>query len=113
MNWLANTVRMFCKWLEDEETWIGIFENQDLSDGDVGVRTAMAFDENVYDEAEVGKSRAPDTAVGFVFDFVGSGVQPGLIKVKQNNVAAVLGQAGGQGETESAAATGDKGFLAG
>jgi hypothetical protein len=50
----------FVRWLSDETTWIGIFENQDLGHHDNGRRIARSFDISTFDAATVGKDRAPD-----------------------------------------------------
>lgn len=50
----------FARWLSDGETWIGVFENHDLSHPDRGRRVALAFDNATKGEAKVGTSRAPD-----------------------------------------------------
>lgn len=49
----------FEAWLADGESWIGVFENNDLSSPYVGERVAMVFDTELYDDAEMGQ-RAPD-----------------------------------------------------
>jgi hypothetical protein len=48
------------EWLSPGETWIGIFENQDLGHASVGKRVGLAFDDRLWDEGIIGKTSAPD-----------------------------------------------------
>jgi len=50
----------FKRWLSDGESWIGCFENQDLSSGNCGHRFALCFDDKQWDAGIISKSRAPD-----------------------------------------------------
>ena len=54
----------FQRWLEDPTTWIGVFENKALDSADCGMRFALAFDVSNLDDATIGETRAPDTAMG-------------------------------------------------
>jgi len=56
--------QVFESWMQDGETWIGIFQNQAFDSGDFGQRVAMAFDNSQFEEAEVGKTTAPDNKAG-------------------------------------------------
>jgi hypothetical protein len=48
------------RWLSDGQTWVGVYQNQDLGHPDVGRKIAMPFDVSDWDKAKLG-SRAPDT----------------------------------------------------
>lgn len=50
------------QWLADADTWIGVFENKDLSHPHIGQRCAFPFalSDGSFDKAEVGRTRAPD-----------------------------------------------------
>jgi len=50
----------FARWLEDSETWIGIFENKNLDHSMRGARIAIPFDVSQFSQAEVGNTKAPD-----------------------------------------------------
>lgn len=47
-------------WLADGRTWIGGFENADLSHPAIGQRVLVPFDDDHWDRGVVGKSTAPD-----------------------------------------------------
>lgn len=64
------TPETFDRWLSDGETWIGIFENHDLGHPDVGRRIALSYHLADKDQAEVGKTRAPDTGVGMGWRYI-------------------------------------------
>ena len=49
------------KWLVDGKTWVGIFENKALDSANLGERCGLPFDDEYFDEAEIGKMRMPDT----------------------------------------------------
>lgn len=48
------------RWLSDGTTWVGVFENKDLSHPDIGRRTAVPYDMNCFDAAVIGRDRAPE-----------------------------------------------------
>lgn len=48
------------RWLEDKESWIGVFRNEELGHPRCGHTFALCFDDSDWDGAEVGKTRAPD-----------------------------------------------------
>jgi hypothetical protein len=50
------------EWVADGDTWIGVFENQDLGHPQIGQRCVFPFalSDGSMDKAEVGKTRAPD-----------------------------------------------------
>jgi hypothetical protein len=50
----------YTRWLSDGETWIGVFENQDLGHRDMGRRIAIPYDRAQWEKAAIGKDRAPD-----------------------------------------------------
>ncbi len=56
----AGMLLTFAAWMADEESWIGVFENQDLSSSRPGHRVALCFDDKQWDGGILNKSRAPD-----------------------------------------------------
>lgn len=50
----------FERWLSDGSTWIGVFENKDLSHPEVGRRIAVPYDDSLLDQVRVGATRGPD-----------------------------------------------------
>ena len=50
----------FTRWLSDPETWVGVFENQDLSSSQPGHRVGLCFDMETWDDAHANKTSAPD-----------------------------------------------------
>lgn len=50
------------KALADGDTWLGVFENHDLSHSDIGRRCIFPFSlsDGSWDKAEIDKTRAPD-----------------------------------------------------
>jgi len=60
----------FVGWLEDGETFIGVFENQALDSIQCGHRYAMSFWMDQWEQAEVGKTRAPDTKMGLGWKYI-------------------------------------------
>lgn len=53
-------------WFEkgDPGDWVGVFENHDLGHRDLGRKIAFVFGAEQRANAELGKTRAPDTPVG-------------------------------------------------
>jgi hypothetical protein len=47
------------RWLNDPATWVGVFQNADMSSPMVGHKLAMPFDVKDYQKVEVG-ARGPD-----------------------------------------------------
>ena len=77
------TRETFTRWLKDGETWIGVFENQDLGHRDLGRRVALPFDVAKFDAAVLGLTGAPDHAsIGLGWRYV--------LKVKTRNVDEAL-----------------------
>lgn len=48
------------RWFADGTTWVGVFENKDLSSPNVGHKVAVPFDMADYDRAVVGRDRGPE-----------------------------------------------------
>lgn len=79
------TRETFTRWLKDGTTWIGIFENQDLSHYDLGRRVARPYDDSVFDKATINLSGCADHAsIGLGWRYV--------LKVKTRDVDEALGQ---------------------
>jgi hypothetical protein len=53
----------FTRWLSDNTTWIGVFENKDLGHIDVGRRIAVPYDISQFEAAQIGVARASDSAI--------------------------------------------------
>lgn len=58
----AHLTERISSWLADGDTWIGVFENLDLSDANCGMRCAFPFSlsDESYRSSKVGATRAPD-----------------------------------------------------
>jgi hypothetical protein len=68
-----SVIKTFEKWLEDGESWIGVFECHALDSEFVGQRIAFCFDSKQWERAVIGKTRAPDnrrTGPGWKFILV-------------------------------------------
>jgi len=77
------TRETFARWLADGETWIGIFENQDLGHYDIGRRVARPYDVSTWDKAIVGLSGCADHAtIGLGWRYV--------LKLKTKDLDAAL-----------------------
>lgn len=50
----------FTRWLSDGSTWIGVFENKDLGHQELGRRVAFPYDMNMFGQATLNETRAPD-----------------------------------------------------
>lgn len=53
-------MNMMRQWLLDGQTWIAVFENKDMNNGDFGRRVAFPFDNAVKGRAKLGETKAPD-----------------------------------------------------
>lgn len=60
------------RWVSDEDTWIGVFENHDLSSRDCGRKFALPFSlsDGSFEVAELNKTKAPDTKMGLGWRFL-------------------------------------------
>ena len=65
-----NNREVFDRWLSDGQTWIGVFENRAFDSGNLGHRFALSFWISSFDGAEVGQTRAPDTAAGMGWKYI-------------------------------------------
>lgn len=72
------------RWLSDGNTWIGVFENKHFKSPALGRRVALPFDDEAFEQCEIGSTRAPD-----VGELDGLGWQYTLI-AKVRSVDAVL-----------------------
>ena len=72
MKHLKHTQRQtFERWLSDGETWIGIFENKDLSHPDIGYRIALSFDDSTWEKAKEGETKCPDhSSIGLGWRYI-------------------------------------------
>jgi hypothetical protein len=72
MGWIEDSKRKMERWLEDGDTWIGVFQNRDLSSSDCGRTIALPFSlsDGSYEKAEIGKARAPDTSAGLGWRYI-------------------------------------------
>ena len=48
----------------DPGDWVGVFENHDLSSNQVGTRIGFLYGIEDWDQAEIGRSHAPDSKMG-------------------------------------------------
>lgn len=48
------------RWFKDPDTWVGVYQNKDLTSPDVGRRIAYSFSVRDLDKVAIG-SAAPDT----------------------------------------------------
>lgn len=48
------------RWFADPDTWVGVFENKDLSSSRPGHRVGFAFPRAQFEQAKLGETRAPD-----------------------------------------------------
>lgn len=48
------------RWFSDGDTWVGVFENKDLSHPDIGRRCAVPYDISSWSAAVVGQTRASE-----------------------------------------------------
>ena len=48
------------RWFADGTTWVGVFENHDMSSPNIGHKVAVPFDMVDYDKARVGTDRGPE-----------------------------------------------------
>ena len=58
----ASLLATCLKWLHDGDTWLGVFENQDLGHPEIGRRCIFPFplSDGSWDAAKEGETRAPD-----------------------------------------------------
>lgn len=54
------TAQTFERWLSDGDTFIGVFQNQDLGHYDIGRKIAMPFPKAQWDVAKLDETKAPD-----------------------------------------------------
>jgi len=95
------TIEQFRRWLADATTWIGVFENHDMSSRDCGRRLAYSFDTSIWDEATVGLDYAPDgSGHGLGWRYILIGKFRGLLPTDLDEAIAAF-----YGEKESADVT--------